>query len=162
DPAHQEFDVASVRQCDPDNMPSTPDGARGGGPNSFHMTPGRTYVLCMTVATIIRTAYGYGPVGMEFMQPAVRGIGPAGGGLKIDRVYGLGVEDGRRVRGGPSWILSERYTIEAAAATASDAATMQGPMLRALLEKRFKLKVHVDSEDVPAFDLVIAKGGLKI
>jgi uncharacterized protein (TIGR03435 family) len=35
-------------------------------------------------------------------------------------------------------------------------------MLRALLEKRFQLKAHVETEQVPAFDLTVARGGLKI
>jgi uncharacterized protein (TIGR03435 family) len=156
------FEVASIRQCDQDSLPGAPEGARGGGANSIRMTPGRTYVLCMTLATIIRTAYGYGPVNLEFMKPTSRGIGPVGEGLKVDNVYGLGVEDGRRVRGGPSWVRDERYTIEASAGTAADAETMRGPMLLALLEKRFKLKAHIETEEVPAFDLVEARGGLKI
>ena len=43
-----------------------------------------------------------------------------------------------------------------------DRALMLGPMLRALLENRFQLKVHMESEDVPMFALTVAKGGLKI
>ena len=35
-------------------------------------------------------------------------------------------------------------------------------MLRALLERRFQLKIHIDTEQVPAFALTVAKGGLKI
>jgi uncharacterized protein (TIGR03435 family) len=162
DPARSpEFEVASIRECNQDSLPGAPDGARGGGANSFRMTPGRTYVLCMTLATIIRTAYGYGPVELEFLRPDTRGIGPRGEGLQLESVYGLGTEDGRRVRGGPAWIRDERYTIEAAASTPADAATMSGPMLRALLEKRFNLKSHIETEQVSAFDLIVAKGGVK-
>jgi uncharacterized protein (TIGR03435 family) len=156
------FEAASIRQCDQDSLPGAPEGARGGGANSFRMTPGRTYILCMTPATIIRTAYEYGPVDLEFMKADSRGIGPGGEGLKLENVYGLGVEDGRRVRGGPSWIRDEHYSIEASAGAPADAQTMSGPMLRALLETRFKLKVHIETEEVPAFDLIVAKGGLKV
>ena len=157
-PAVSQFEEASVKQCDPDNLPPTPPGARGGGANSFYMSPGRTYALCMTLATIIRTAYNYGPYAMVNSDR----IGPASRGLSTGLVYGLGEEDGRRVRGGPDWIREERYTIEAVADGASDAETMSGPMLRALLEKRFQLKAHVEMEDVPAFDMTVARGGLKI
>jgi uncharacterized protein (TIGR03435 family) len=150
-----EFEEASIRACDPDNLPPTPSGARGGGANSFQMTPGRTHALCMTLATLIRTAYGYAPA--DFVNDGGRGPG-----MNVNIVYGLGVEDGRRVRGGPDWIRGERYTIEAVAEGSADAATMSGPMMRALLEKRFQLKAHIESEQVPAFDLTIAKGGLKI
>jgi uncharacterized protein (TIGR03435 family) len=66
------------------------------------------------------------------------------------------------VRGGPDWVRSERYTIEAVAADAANALVMQGPMLRALLEDRFRLKAHVEADDVPEFHLVIAPGGPKI
>ena len=79
------------------------------------------------------------------------------------RVYGLGSElNAVRVRGGPDWVRSERYTIEAVAVDAADSAAMQGPMLRALLEDRFRLKAHIETEEVPAYNLVVAPGGLKI
>jgi uncharacterized protein (TIGR03435 family) len=157
-PAVSQFEVASVKQCDPDNLPPTPPGTRGGGANSFYMSPGRTYALCMTLATIIRTAYNYGPYAIVNSDR----IDPASRGLSTGLVYGLGEEDGRRVRGGPDWIREERYTIEAVAVGVSDAETMSGPMLRALLEKRFQLKAHVEMEEVPGFDLTVARGGLKI
>src|SRR5678816_2838869 len=61
------FEEASVRLCDPDHLPDSVEGARGGGPNSFRMTPGRTYALCMTLATLVRTAYGYHPARLGFV-----------------------------------------------------------------------------------------------
>jgi uncharacterized protein (TIGR03435 family) len=82
--------------------------------------------------------------------------------MAFNNVYGLGVEDGVRVRGGPDWVRKDRYSIEAVAQGPSEAATMQGPMLRALLERRFQLKLHIETEQVPAFALTVAKGGLKI
>ena len=156
--AGQEFEEASIRECDPDNLPPTPQGARGGGANSFQMTPGRTYALCMTVATLIRTAYGYGPADLDFLNGGRRGSGPN----QFSTVYGLGVEDGVRVRGGPDWMRTDRYTIDAVANGPADAETMRGPMLRALLERRFQLKAHIGSEQVPAFTLAVAPGGLKM
>jgi uncharacterized protein (TIGR03435 family) len=157
--ARPQFEEASVRTCDPDNIPEPPAGSRGGGANSFQMTPGRTHALCLTLATILRHAYGYGPVDVEVLNPGGRGRGR---GFALNTVYGLGVEDGRRVRGGPDWVRSERYTIDAVADGAADAATMSGPMLRDLLERRFKLKVHVETEQIPAWALTVAPGGLKI
>jgi uncharacterized protein (TIGR03435 family) len=152
-----EFEEASIRQCDPNNLPQAPEGMRGGGANSFQMTPGRTHALCMTVATLIRTAYGYAPAEIEIFTGNGRPRGMA-----FNNVYGLGVEDGVRVRGGPDWVRKDRYSIEAIAQGPSDAATMHGPMLRALLERRFQLKAHIETEEVPAFALTVAKGGLKI
>jgi uncharacterized protein (TIGR03435 family) len=108
----------------------------------------------MTLATIIRHAYGYGP--------AARNPGGRGRGLAMNNVYGLGVEDGVRVRGGPDWVRSEHYTIDAVADGAADAATMSGPMLQDLLERRFQLKVHVETEQIPAWALTVAPSGLKM
>ena len=39
---------------------------------------------------------------------------------------------------------------------------MLGPMLRVLLEDRFKLKLHRDTEDVAQYVMTVAKGGLKL
>jgi uncharacterized protein (TIGR03435 family) len=150
-----EFEEASIRACDPDNLPPPPQGARGGGANSFQMTPGRLYALCLTPATLIRIAYGYAPANFF-------GNGGRGRGMNVNVVYGLGVENGLRVRGGPDWVRSQFYTIEAVAGGQADAETMRGPMLRALLERRFGLKVHVETEQIPARALTIAPGGLKM
>ena len=151
-----DFEEASIRQCDPDNLPEAPGGGRGGGANSFYMTPGRVNALCMTVATLIRTAYGYGPVDLDFIV----GRGPMRG-MNFGSVYGLGVEDGRRVRGGPEWVRSERYTVNAIAGDGVqvDTNAMRGPMLQRLLERRFQLQAHIESEQVPAFALSVARGG---
>ena len=138
------------------------------------MTPGRTSAECLTLATIIRTAYGGGlqdgplrpaPADLSSSlhaasvptQELCRGIRDV-----IRRAYFLGVEDGARVRGGPDWVRSALYTIEAVAAGAADAQTMRGPMLRALLERRFGLKVHVETEQFPVLQLTVAPGGLKM
>ena len=156
-PAAVEFEEASVRECDPDNLPPPPPGARGGGANSFFMTPGRTHVLCMTLATIIRTAYGLGAAGNEYVNDGSRARP-----VRLNAVAGLGVENGTMVRGGPDWVRSDRYTIEATADPSADAETMSRPMLRALLERRFRLKAHIEEEPIPAFTLSVSKGGLKM
>jgi uncharacterized protein (TIGR03435 family) len=159
-----QFEAASVRLCDPDNLPPLPPGTRGGGANSVLSTPGRFYALCVTPATLIRAAYGYRAVGVEALLPD--GLPGRGGRANLRGSFGvvgsLGVEDGLRIRGGPDWVRNERYTIEAVASGTPDAATMSGPMLRVLLEVRFKLKTHVETEQTGAYELVVAPGGLKI
>jgi hypothetical protein len=92
-----------------------------------------------------RTAYGYGPAQLDFLQTGGRGRGFVN---EHSLVYGLGVEDGLRVRGGPDWVRSDRYSIDAVAEDAADAARCRGPMLRALLEERFNLKAHIETEQI--------------
>jgi uncharacterized protein (TIGR03435 family) len=68
------------------------------------------------------------------------------------------------VRNAPDWATSERYTVEAVAGAgrSPDAQALRGPMLQRLLERRFQLQAHIESEQVPAFALAVARGGLKI
>jgi len=170
--AKTEFEEASIRECD---SGTPPPGTRGAGLGRFQMTPGRTSAECLTLATIIRTAYGGGlqdgPLRPAFGRPIVvvaRGVGPdprsfaGASAMSFGMAYLLGVEDGARVRGGPDWVRSALYTIEAVATGAADAQTMRGPMLRALLERRFGLKVHVETEQFPVPQLTVAPGGLKM
>ena len=62
----------------------------------------------------------------------------------------------------PSWADSERYTIEAKSQGNAAAAVMRGPMLQALLEDRFALKVHRETREGRAYMVTVAKGGLKL
>ena len=39
---------------------------------------------------------------------------------------------------------------------------MRGPMLRAVLEDRFRLKVHWEAREVPVYELTVAKSGAKL
>jgi uncharacterized protein (TIGR03435 family) len=89
----------------------------------------------------------------------------------INDSSGLINDDLRRVRGGPAWVYSDRYTINAetsdrAAAPPTGGPTpntlLLGPMLRLLLEDRFQLRTHRETEEVPMYSLTVAKGGLKI
>ena len=57
---------------------------------------------------------------------------------------------------------SERYTVEAKTGQAAPAAVMRGPMLQAVLEDRFKLKVRRVTREMPVYELVIAKSGAKV
>src|SRR6516225_8369806 len=61
----------------------------------------------------------------------------------------------------PTRVLTT-YTISAVAGRVTDAHTLQNVMLMALLESRFQLKTHLETEQTPVFALTVAKGGLKI
>ena len=67
-----------------------------------------------------------------------------------------------RILGGPDWIESERYDIEAKAATEFQFRPGAPPqdmflMLRSLLEDRFKLTTHRENREMPIFELVVAR-----
>jgi uncharacterized protein (TIGR03435 family) len=66
------------------------------------------------------------------------------------------------IEGGPKWINSERYNIKAKAEGVSSQVMMHGPMLQALLEDRFKVRVHHETKVVPIYILSVAKGGPKL
>ncbi|MGA8030383.1 MAG: M56 family metallopeptidase [Bryobacteraceae bacterium] len=66
------------------------------------------------------------------------------------------------VAGGPAWTRSELYEIDGKAKGPQSRAMMNGPMLEALLEDRFKLRVHRETRDVPVYALTVAAGGPKL
>jgi len=66
------------------------------------------------------------------------------------------------IEGGPAWIDSDRYDITAKAQGDVTVALMGGPMLRTLLEDRFKLKIHREVREVPVYRVTLSKGGFKL
>jgi uncharacterized protein (TIGR03435 family) len=67
--------------------------------------------------------------------------------------------------GGPSWISTERFDIEArgdTGAMANARAEVMRQMLQSLLEERFQLKVHRETREQPVFILSVAKDGSKL
>lgn len=80
----------------------------------------------------------------------------------IGRAYTSGTPPLPPLEGAPAWTSSERYTINAEAEGNPGRDTMNGPMLRALLQERFQLKTHSETREVPAYALAVAKGGPKL
>ena len=64
--------------------------------------------------------------------------------------------------GGPSWIASLRYTITAKAEGNVPRGMMSGPMMQALLQDRFGLKIHLETREIPIYALTIGRGGNKM
>ena len=58
--------------------------------------------------------------------------------------------------------FAERYDIEAATDGKTPGNRMAGSMLQALLEDRFKLKVHRETRQLPLYQLTVTKGGVKM
>jgi uncharacterized protein (TIGR03435 family) len=118
-----------------------------------------------------------------FAQPAVRpqfevasikpsfsqrimNVRPLPGRLTADAIvqilvqYAYGVAP-FQVVGGPNWLTSKRYQIDAKADVGASRDQMF-LMLESLLEDRFQLKTHRDIKELPVFALVPNKGSLKL
>jgi uncharacterized protein (TIGR03435 family) len=76
-----------------------------------------------------------------------------------------------RIRGGPPWMRTARFDIDARpdpalndrlrSLDAAQAREIERHMVRSLLADRFALKTHEESRVEPVYDLVVAKGGPK-
>jgi uncharacterized protein (TIGR03435 family) len=79
---------------------------------------------------------------------------------------------GAQVAGGPAWIDSDKYDIKGKPSddlrqamqkmSADQSRATTRTMQQALLAERFHLKVHFETHEMPLFEMVPAKGGLKI
>jgi uncharacterized protein (TIGR03435 family) len=148
------FEVASVKpvgQVESGGAAGTP-GAGGIGVGCDGHAPqvvGRRFTVTTTPYALITWAYGY------------------------NKTWGCSyVSFADLLTGGPSWIRSERFEIQAlipeGAPTYTFEQFMRGDatgieqMLQSLLADRFKLVVHRETKNVQAYALTIAKGGSKL
>lgn len=105
------------------------------------------------------------------------GIQPGGRFVASGITFRLLMTVAYRVRdfqiiGGPSWTTSDRWNIEARAEEGSippqtgprdpNAPDPIGLRLQSLLEDRFQLKVHRETRELPAYELGVARSGLKM
>jgi uncharacterized protein (TIGR03435 family) len=70
--------------------------------------------------------------------------------------------EGFRMLGGPNWVNSDRFDIEARAEGGNTMPGQPFPLLQSLLEDRFGLKTHWETREFPLYELVVAKNGLKL
>lgn len=130
-PARPQFEVASIRPnpgCDDKPRPAAP----------FSPSPGRLEMPCVTLASLLRAAYG-----------------TFGDGVTIN-------PQPLHMEGGPSWMQSEYYNLSAKADSPARTELLAGPMLQALLEERFQLKSHRQMRDIPVYEMTAEKSGLRI
>jgi uncharacterized protein (TIGR03435 family) len=129
------FEVASIRPCKPGD--SRPAG-RSMDPNASG-TPGSLKTGCELLKSIIAEAYG----------------GYANGHINPPPLP--------PIEGGPSWINAAYYDINAKTEVgAPSGGMMKGPMMQALLEDRFKLRIRRETREGPAYALRVAKSGPKL
>jgi uncharacterized protein (TIGR03435 family) len=103
------------------------------GPTGERGQPGGRYTATRTVKFFIADAYFFGtPLQMS------------------------------RVIGGPEWIDSALYEINAQASTPWQRSPDGPPrelflMIRSVLQERFKLKTHIETRELPVYELVLAR-----
>ncbi len=128
------WDAVSIKPCT--NASDRPMEHRGDGADQ---SPGRQTWNCLTVKTLVEEAYSI-----------------FGGGQKKFPPYPVPIE---RL---PSWADSDLYTIQAKSEGEPGTGIMRGPMLQALLEDRFALKIRRETREGRVYLMTVAKGGPKL
>ena len=149
------FDVVSVRRCNPNGLPGPAGGEGGGRGTGPRYSPGRLLMQCMTVVSMMQSAY----------------LGRFGDGDGLLN-YMPSIGDDNWLRKAPGWVNSDLYSVEGKtddpAAKAANGRGRGGGdrvlerMLQVALEDRFQLKLHQETRDVPMYNLTVAKGGLRL
>jgi len=134
-----QFEVVSVRRCQATDAAS---GRRQGGSGAIKSSPGRLNAECVTAEDLIREAW--------LRQASLRND------VISKRILNAPIE------GSPAWLHDERFTVEATAQGNQPESDIRGPMLQALLESRFRLKIHESSKPIPVYELTAASGGRKL
>ena len=118
--------------------PCKPGDSHGGD-----SSPGRLYIGCGVLAGADNTG---------LIQVAYNRY--AGGVMNSFRLI--------PIEGAPGWVYSEAFEIDAKSDSHPNIPMMQGPMMQALLEDRFKLKIHREIRQGPVYELTPGKGALKL
>ena len=134
----QKFEVASIHACGANAVVPLREG---GGLGDIGPSPNRVTRSCVTVMSLLQTAYVIFADGQNGTLSSVQ-MPP--------------------IEKAPAWISSDLYTIEAKAEGTPGQPAMLGPMMQSLLEDRFHLKLHRETRSGPAFELTVAKGGARL
>jgi uncharacterized protein (TIGR03435 family) len=136
------FDAVSIKPC---------RNASAGGGGSVNGSPGRLSLECITVEHLIVDAYLGFPNGKPW---------PVRNGMSIMPIPPRQAQ--QAVKGGPGWVTSDRFTIDAKAEGGASMEMMRGPMMQEVLKDRFKLTIHRETREAPVYDLMVAKDGPKL
>jgi uncharacterized protein (TIGR03435 family) len=115
------------------------DTSRRGTGNS---SPGRLSLWCWPLRRLIQDAYEVFATGK--LDP----LNPAFPLTPLD--------------GGPGWMNSASYTIDASTSSPQTIVMMRGPMMQKLLKDRFNLRIHRETREVPVYFLTVVPGGSKL
>jgi uncharacterized protein (TIGR03435 family) len=146
------FDSVSVKPCEQGNGAGhVGRGGAGGGRGIPMPPPGELLVNCMTVWEMVGHA-------VTASAPLLNDFG--------------GPFEPQRVTGGPAWIYSDYYTINAKSSDpvanvpgptgGADFKLLSGSMLLNVLETSFQLKFRRVTQDVPVYALMVANSGFKL
>lgn len=82
-------------------------------------------------------------------------------GILLGQAFPQSTQD---ILGLPDWAASARFDVNATAPSGTGNATLEQrrAMLQAMLADRFKLATHVETREVPAYDLVLARSDGKL
>jgi uncharacterized protein (TIGR03435 family) len=69
-----------------------------------------------------------------------------------------------QIIGGPGWIDSDLYDVQATANCSGGPLSREQVqlMIQSMLENRFQLKAHIEARDLPIYNMVVAKDGPKL
>jgi uncharacterized protein (TIGR03435 family) len=162
------FEVASIKTCKGGDAGG--EGKKGGGGGRVRWDPARLHEDCQSLYNLIRDAYLAYPEGKAWTTGTREESSADGRGLTNGGCTGCGRgfppvsqrEFRQELQGSPAWVTSDRYTIDAKAEHPSSPEMMRGPMMQALLEDRFQLKIHRESREMPVYELTVADGGPKL
>jgi uncharacterized protein (TIGR03435 family) len=124
------FEVASVKPC-AEQAEARPGDRKGDRRES---SPIRLHLTCQTLMSMIQWAY------VNFAEGRFNPLASV------------------PISGGPTWINTERFQVDAESDIPQKAGTMNGPMLRALLEDRFHLVIRRDVKETSVYELIVTKG----
>jgi uncharacterized protein (TIGR03435 family) len=79
----------------------------------------------------------------------------------IYQAWGTGLSTSMKVIGGPAWIARDRFSIEAVAQGKPNDRQFR-IMLRTLLEERFAVRTHMETEQIDVFALLLDRPGAKL
>lgn len=125
------FEVTLVKPCPGQAEPNRPRGGDGRA-----SSPDRLHLQCQTLMSLI---------GWSYVMFADGRFNPLATPLPISE--------------GPPWANTALFQIDAKAETPQSWGTLNGPMLRSLLEERFHLKIRKETKEIPVYALTVAKGG---
>jgi uncharacterized protein (TIGR03435 family) len=98
--------------------------------------------------------------GIVHQLPGGQSYEAIGAPLRMIMTVAYTVTD-RQISGGPDWINTDRWNIEAKAERRGTSDELHDALAH-LLEDRFKLNLHRETRDLPAYLLTVDKKGLKM